>query len=123
MQIDEFTKSHPAKTRATLSPDLRAMAQESVRMEALTGDDTWNHFLSYLEAAVKNCITANNAELKLLCNPALVNDEEIRLHKAKITSLGARIETLNEIILLPAYLKEQAGKAQQALTEAAKDNA
>jgi hypothetical protein len=118
--IDEYRSRTPTMPRSATVAHLRPIAQEAVRMEALTGDPAWDHFLAYLEAGVKNTQRMIDHEKTKLCHSALVNDEAIRALKAQITALESRLATLKEVILLPKYLKEQATLARAQIDDLTK---
>src|SRR5258708_7966223 len=107
--------------RAARSPaNLDVIAREAVRMKALTGDENWDYFLSYIEAALRASETQLNIETAKLRSPYLVNDEAIRALKAQITFIEARIHTLKEVLMLPKYLKEHGEAAKAQIADMAK---
>lgn len=93
------------------------IAQEAVRMEALTGDEAWDHFLSYLESALKNTTRQREAAQDQLLDSRMVNGDAIHACKISIAALEARIGTLKEILTLPKFLKEQGGLARGQIDE------
>lgn len=109
--LDEFNKEHPRAPRGNVA-NLRMLGQEAVRMDRLTGDEHWDHFLSYLEFALKETKKHLEIQRDKLSDPGLVNDEQIRQVKANAAQSEARIWTLEEVIGLPKALKEQANLAQ-----------
>lgn len=115
LTIDDF-KRRPRPIR-DLASDLRIIAQQAVRHEAVTGDPNWDFFLAYLEHALQAAESQRDQEDKRLRNPALVNDEAIRTCKVALAQLEARIGTLKEVMMLPKFLKEQGNLAKQQITE------
>lgn len=117
--LDEYRNTRP-QPQKTAGPELRMLAQEAVRLEALTGDEAWDHFLSYLESALKTAERMHAAEDAKLRNPFLVNDDAIRMAKAHVACLQVRIDTLKEILLLPKFLKDRAALAKAQIADLAK---
>lgn len=116
--IDEYRERKPLPAReGPQRTDLKMLAQETVRLAALTGDEHWDHFLSYLEAAVKIAKHLSDGEAAKLRDPMLVNAEEIAKCRARITQLDSRIVTLEEILLLPKFLRENAAAAREKIAE------
>lgn len=121
--LDEFRSARPgqeaeraSRTEKTAQA-LEAISREAVRMQALTGDPAWDHFLTYLEAAYKAAIKHRDFEFAKLRDPMLVNDEEIARCRAKITILESRISTLDEIIGLPKFIKEHGELARVQIAD------
>jgi len=113
--LDEYRQQR--KAPRDRSPELHALAREAVRAEAVTNDADWNHFLSYLEAAISRTTSLRDQEDKRLRDPLLVEDLEIRRCKVRIAELETRIATLKEVILLPKFIKEQGNLARQQIAE------
>jgi hypothetical protein len=114
--LDEYRRLKPVTTEAR-EPPLRAMMQEAVRIEAVTGDAAWDHYNSYVEAALKMAEHSRDSADARLRDPYLVNDEAVRTLKVTITRLEARIDTLREILLLPKLLKERGALARAQIAE------
>lgn len=122
--LDEHRRENPLKSaRADAKArEIHAVAQEVVRLDALTGDPDWDYFLRYLQAASNAATRHRDIEFKKLRDPMLVNSEEIAKCKVKIAIADARIDTLNELLLLPKMLKENAEKARQVIAEMERDS-
>lgn len=118
--IDEYRANHPRIVRER-TPELRMIAHEAVRLEAVTGDEDWDHFLAYLEAALRATTRQREAAQTALLDPRMVNNDAIHACKLSIAALEARIGTLKEIITLPKFLKEQAGLARGQIAELERD--
>jgi hypothetical protein len=114
--LDEFKNAARPARAVRDTTQLHVLAQEAVRMENLTGDPHWDHFLSYLEFALKETRRLLEIQRQKLSDPGLVNDEQIRLLKSNIAQSEARIWTLNEVIELPKKLKEGAQIAKGKLS-------
>jgi hypothetical protein len=112
---DEFyTRERPAKKP---SFDLRLIAQEAVRMEAVTGDPDWDFFNSFLESAIKATTRQLDVQLAQLRDPRFVNTEAIQICKSAIAALEARIGTLKEVQALPKYIKERGAHARAQIED------
>lgn len=91
--------------------ELKGMAQEVPRMQALTGSETWDYFNRYLEAQIK--MAEREIESKRNQATALVLVDEAKAKQAAVVvaALEARAQTLREVILLPKYLIKQGARA------------
>ena len=114
--LDEFRKDRP-RIVASRSPDLRMIAQEAVRMEALTGDEAWDHYNAYLEAALKTATRQMDDAKSHLTDSRLVNGDAIVAVKLSIAALEARIATLKEVLTLPKFLKDQGSLARMQIDD------
>lgn len=118
ISIDEYLARAPKLApSAEKMNNLRAIAQEPVRMDAVTGDADWDHFLAYLEARIKAVESTAEVERTRLASPLLVDPQQIMLVKIAIVDLDAVARTLKEVIMLPKWIKAQGEKAWQVLSE------
>ena len=102
--LDEFRKEFPKAVKQRQHPDLQMIAQEAVRAEALTGDDRWDRYNAYFEAAIGKCSAVLKTLEARLRDPNLVNDEAIRALRTQIACMQTRHDTLKEVLLFPMYL-------------------
>jgi len=126
MNIDEYRKEHPIKAaqpRLDVTAELKSIAQEFVKLEALTGDPDWDYFLRYIQAALSASTKHQEFEEKVLLNPLQVNTEEIMKAKIKTAILFGRVEALKEVLALPKMLKDGAETARRKIAEMEKDAA
>lgn len=124
LTLDEFRRDRPRPAATQADPTrLRAIAQEGVRMAALTNDENWDFFLRYIEALIKAAERHLKGEMDKLANPLLVDDREIRLHKVMVATIQSRIETLGEVLLLPKVLRNSGAKAADIIAEIERDAA
>lgn len=115
--IDEFRAHSPKVIRTRAQPDLQMIAQEAVRVEALTGDATWDRYNAYFEAAIKNA-TRMLVDLEgRLRDSALVNDDAIRGLRVQIACMQTRIDTLKEVLLFPKYLVQRGALAKAQIED------
>lgn len=120
--LDEFRQQAPERsTRTSQIAHLRPLAQVAPRIEALTGDPTWDYFLAYLEAAATAARRHLEFEFVKLRDPMMVNGDEIAKCKAKITAIEARLETLSEVMALPKLLREQSERAHELIAQMERD--
>jgi hypothetical protein len=118
LTIDEYRGRQPRPVAKP--PDttfIRAIAQEVVRMEALTGSDTWDWFLRYLEANIKAATRDLEARKAMLADPLAQDDEKLRQQRAMIFVIQSRIETLTEVMLLPKMLMHNGERARGMIAE------
>jgi hypothetical protein len=124
--LDEHRQAHP-KLTAAQNPEKRrelfAIAQEVVRLDALTGDPAWDYFLRYLAASAKAATRHRDNEFAKLRDPMLVNDDEIAKCKVKVAMVDERLRVLEELLLLPKMLKENGEKARAIIAEMERDAA
>lgn len=112
--IDEF-RAERASAAVPLSKEhldgFKAIAQERVRIAALTGREEWDHFLRYLEARIQVCEAAIVDAKDKLASPMLVEQTAILQQKMALAGLEASRRTLEEVIALPKWLVEQGERA------------
>jgi hypothetical protein len=126
ISIDEFRKATSLKSAdrlTSMAGALQALAQEAVRMEAVTGSAEWNHFLAYIEAAAKDARAKRDYEIQRLRDPMMVDAKEMATSKAKLAVLDGRINALDEVIGLPKFIQENARLAAATIDEMTKNAA
>lgn len=97
--------------------ELRGMAQEVPRMAALTGSESWDHFLRYVEAHIKAAerqITQKRDQAAAL---VLVDEAKAKAAAVIVMTLEARAETLRELILLPKWILQNGEQAKKLVAE------
>jgi hypothetical protein len=121
--LDEFRKERPlqAAPRSANLGNMQMIAHEAVRLEALTGDPDWDHFLAYFEAALKMATRMRDQEMTRLRDPGLVNPDDVAKLRANLLRLDARIDTLSEVLMLPQLLKKQGELARLQIAEMTRD--
>lgn len=126
ISIDEFRKrpkTASAERLARTAQALEGITREAVRMEALTGNPEWDHFLSYLEAAHKAALRHREVEFAKLRDPMLVDPQEIQRCKIKVAIIDTRIEAIDEIMALPKFIQDHGEKARELIAEMTRDAA
>ncbi len=114
--LDDF-RSRQRPQAPSRAPDLKAAVQESVRAAALTGHPAWDWYLRYVEANIK--ATERMIELKRNQAAALILVDEPSAKAAAViaASLAVKLETLNELILLPKWILENGEAAKKLVAE------
>lgn len=95
--------------------NLEMIRQAAVKADLLTGDQYWDTFLSYLEAAVENLSTDRETSNRLLCGPQTVEPNEIMVLKFRIAQLDIQIATIRGIMALPKDIRERGEQAKDLL--------
>jgi hypothetical protein len=110
--IDEFRSGLRATPQGqSRIAELKGIAQESPRMAALTGSESWDHFLRYIEAQIKMAEAEIDAKRMQAANLVLVDEAKAKAAAVQVTVLESRAATLREVILLPKWLIEQGARA------------
>ena len=124
ISIDEWRARKPRaniERMARTAVALEGITREAVRMEALTGNPEWDHFLSYMEAAHKAALKHRDHEFAKLRDPMLVDPQEIQRCKTKIAMVDTRIDTLDELMKLPKFILDHGEKARELIAEMTQD--
>lgn len=122
MNIDEFRQRERPRVPRETSPELRAIAQEAVRVSALTRDENWNYYNRFLEAAIKAARRHLDHETIQMATP-FISEEAARVARIKVALIGARIEALTEVLMLPKFLLENSAKARAQIDGMERDAA
>ena len=98
-------------------PALRLMAQAEVSAQHLTANEHWDYFLRLISGARKEVGAALEAYEAILCDPRVVNNDEII--KAKIALHGLRNQhlTLEWISGLPKALMTNGAEARKLIVQ------
>ena len=105
--IDEF-RMRVGKTPAAQDRkrEMQAQVHEGVRAQAITGHADWDHFLAGIQGRIKMHQEAAAVEHARLCDPAVVNQDEIMKSKVRVACFNMAIAVLEEVQLLPKRLIE-----------------
>jgi len=114
--LDEYRKLKPSLQRVP-KHDPRPIAQELVRLSAVTNDPSWDYYNRYIEAAISQSVSDREHLVLKMRNPMLVSTDEILSLKAQITSVDSRISTLEEVLMLPKILKENGEQAKKIISD------
>lgn len=97
--------------------ELRGMAQEVPRMEALTGDQNWDFYLRYLEANIKTCEREIATKRQQASALVLVDEAKAKAAAVVALALESRAETLRELIVLPKWIIEDGERAAKVVAD------
>lgn len=106
--VDRVRESHRA---------LEYLSQAAVKAELLTGSPQWDVFLSYLQSTRDVCAQQLAGFERVLVDPRVVNDDDMRRAKISAVECRARIETLDSVMTLPAQIMSEGTKARDAIRE------
>lgn len=122
ISLDEYRARQTASAgKPDRTHELRGIAQEAVRAEALTGSPEWDNFLRYLEAQIKEAeheIQTKRAQAAMF---VLTDEAKAKAAAVVVTMMQARAQTLREVLLLPKWLKEQGERAGKLIAAMAAD--
>ena len=94
---------------------LQALVQAEIKAVHVTGDPSWDTFLSYIQAAIEK----HGAEIEqlktMLESPHMVAPDDIMRLKIAIISCRAQLSAWNAVIALPKDIKEHGAKARTLL--------
>ena len=117
MNIDEYRHLAPVQPRgADRMPELRAISQDAVRMEALTGNESFDWFLRYLEAAIK-AETRNGEQFVEKMRAPFTPDDKMHELKTAVLLSDCRKATLLDLMMLPKFIVQQAEKARAQIRD------
>lgn len=103
-------------------PMLETAMAASTRIDLLTGDPNWDHFLAYIEAAVLSMKERESGYARKLEDPMLVDPQEMMKIKVQLAQARARIEAWQAVQQLPKdilNLGAQAKSIMERLSEPA----
>ena len=101
--------------------ELRGLAQEVVRAEALTGSPEWDWFARYIEAQIKAAEREGQIKRAQAATLVLTDEAKAKAAAVAVAMLEARAQTLREVLLLPRWLKEQGAKAAKLIAGMAEE--
>ena len=120
--IDDFrARLALVPTQQERANELRALAQEPVRMEALTGSPEWEHFQTYIEAQIKAAEREGATKRAQAATLVLTDEAKAKAAAVVVAMLETRAQTLREVLLLPRWLKEQGTKAAKLIAGMAEE--
>ncbi len=96
-------------------PQMKLLAQSAIASESLTGDPTWDIFLSYIQAAIDRTREEMTSLEEMLRAPQLVDPNGMMSTKIAILQCEERINAWKVVISLPKELKESGEKAKSIL--------
>jgi len=115
---DEWRRRTAPKQAANLAaqrPHLMGLAQAAVRMELLTGNEAWDHFLRYLEAAKEKFVEARQVADAALVSGVVVGHDDILRWKILRAEAHAQVQLVDAIMTLPKDVISDGEKAKGLL--------
>jgi hypothetical protein len=110
-KVSEMTRM-PAKDDTSR---LRAIQQQAVHADQLTGDPSWDKYLSYVQAQIDQAKKNRADFMGRLASPQMVNADQISLVRNSIIRLDQMIATLEWAIALPNQIKRLGEVAKEHL--------
>ena len=96
-------------------PVLEILAQAELNAANLTGDSTWDIFLSYIQAAIERTEAEIKTTETLLGSPEVVEIPDLMRLKIQLARLKERVSAWNAVISLPKDIKIEGEKAKTLL--------
>ncbi len=100
---------------------LRIVAQQAVRAEHLTGNEHWDAYLSFLQAAIDKTTNLLNAHGSILLDPQIVDQDEMLKAKIGRCEAQAAITAWETAMSLPGELMKNGEIAKERLDEIGSD--
>lgn len=97
-------------------------AQAAVKAEHLTGDEVWDWFLTFIQAALDATTQEIAGWRSTLDSPNLVNADDIQRIRIAIFRAEERISAWNAVIELPKDLKDKGEEAKKLLERLPSDD-
>jgi len=96
-------------------PVLEILAQAELNAANLTGDPTWDIFLSYIQAAIERTEAEIGTTEILLGSPEVVEIADLMRLKIQLARLKERVSAWNAVISLPKDIQIEGEKAKTLL--------
>jgi hypothetical protein len=120
-----FEREEMAATVARTAPEeitrLRMHQQAAVKMDLLTGDPTWDQYLSYVQAALDNTKKNRDGLMARLSSPQLVNNDQVAQIRVAILCADSQIATLEWSMAMPSQIKKLGEVSKQYLDKISRD--
>lgn len=114
-QFQKLMAKKKAEGRQTPRPVLEILAQAEVSAANLTGDATWDIFLSYIQAAIERTEGEIRTTETLLGSPEVVEIADLMQLKIRLAGLRERVSAWTAVISLPKAIKIEGEKAKTLL--------
>lgn len=111
--FDELAAKRPSagSDRKVLS----GLAQAALKAEAVTSDQAWDTYLSYVQQAINVAKQQRAQYADALSSPKLVNPDQIAIVKNELLIRDTRINALEWTITMPAEIKRVGSVAKEKL--------
>ena len=107
ISLDEFRRRAPQDRSADRLTQVRHLEQEAVRAQALTGSESWDWFLRYVEAQIKAAEGLSEHHKGKAAEMVLIDEAKARHHAVLCTAAQVRAQTLRDVLMMPKWLIEQ----------------
>jgi hypothetical protein len=97
-------------------PQSEQQARQAVKMSELTGDENWDLFKSFLEAAMDDAEKAMKFFNNQMTNPSIVDPNAIAQAKLNYHICRERYATLSEVVTLPNEVIKSGEAAKDLLS-------
>lgn len=106
---DEIAAFRANQEKKATSPTKRRafLERADVRLTALTGDTTWNEYLSLVEAEIETARGDREKYIRILEHPFALDDLQMRAAKTGLVLCNERIQALEWAIGLPKSIHDE----------------
>ena len=120
--LDEYRKSPkaPRTSAADIYPYLEQMRQEAVKADLLTGEPTWDHFLTLIQGAIETTREQMGAFQRQLGDSDTFEHQEMIRLKTQALLCGERIKAWEVVMTLPKDIMERGEKAENLMERLAR---
>ena len=115
--LDEYRRQPkaPRTSAADIYPYLEQMRQEAVKADLLTGEATWDHFLTLIQGAIETTREQMVAFQRQLGDSDTFEHHEMIRLKTQALLCGERIKAWEVVMTLPKDIMERGEKAETLL--------
>jgi hypothetical protein len=96
-------------------PELQAVRRAALSVDAMTGDENWDHFLSQVQERMEGAQKELDQAVEALKNSNDFSPEPLIMQKLAVRLWGREVEALQWVIGLPRQLQEQGDRASELL--------
>jgi ABC-type Zn2+ transport system substrate-binding protein/surface adhesin len=121
--FEESVKQRTAQRNASRLPQLYSIAAVAPKMEALTRDERWDHYISHLSGVREKLDQARLSAQAKLGNPQVIKYEDMMEQKIWLLINEAQIQAIDLAIGLPKALLESSEKAKELIKQFEEKNA
>jgi hypothetical protein len=114
---DWVSKTAPLGTQRR-AVDVHAVRRAAVEAGRLTGDESWDFFLSALQAKRESLVNQRNTARELLENSDNFTPDSLINEKLAVRLFGTQIDLLDWVMDLPNTLLEQGERVKQVAENA-----
>lgn len=113
---DEYVSRHPRSAKEVIPASrFKAAIRSSLALDAVTGSEEWDHFLSYVQGAEEELRKEQDAVNQAILSS--FNADDVMMQKLKYNKVLGMIEALEWLKALPKAIKDNAVLAKGLLEE------